>query len=197
MNILFYKAIWILNRLYFNLKHSFLNKIPKAVVWLSPVAVASHALSTSCKNHPRSTRAFLLNSQTGWLKFRSFPNHRASTSWRTSQIRSAYSQPTGGSIRSTRIERSGSWQLVRIHKGPETKRSGVSSKFVYCLGESAGSYKVSSWPKCFDVGIFVDETRVRHLALSSKPFLVMFKKAPVTESSKFMAISMWEKKLLN
>ncbi|ESQ27858.1 hypothetical protein EUTSA_v10019151mg [Eutrema salsugineum] len=39
----------------------------------------------------------------------------------------------------------------------------------------------SGGPKCSDVGIFVDETGVRRLALSDEPFLVMFKKANVTE----------------
>ncbi|KAF8085539.1 hypothetical protein N665_0664s0007 [Sinapis alba] len=60
-------------------------------------------------------------------------------------------------------------------------------KFVFCPRE--GSQKVSR-PNCFDVGISVDEKGVRHLALSYKPFLVMFKKAHVTEGSLFKAISM-------
>ncbi|CAH8312050.1 unnamed protein product [Eruca vesicaria subsp. sativa] len=62
-------------------------------------------------------------------------------------------------------------------------------KFVFCPRDCAGSHKVCS-PNCHDVGIFVDEKGVRRLALSNKPFLVIFKKAHVTEGSKFMAITM-------
>ncbi|KAF3611834.1 hypothetical protein DY000_02045240 [Brassica cretica] len=51
-------------------------------------------------------------------------------------------------------------------------------KFVLCPREG----------NCFDVGIFVDEKGVRHLALSY--FLVMFRKAHVTDGSTFKAISM-------
>ncbi|KFK41765.1 hypothetical protein AALP_AA2G169300 [Arabis alpina] len=39
----------------------------------------------------------------------------------------------------------------------------------------------SNGPKCNDVGIFVDEKGVRRLALTDEPFLVVFKKANVTE----------------
>ncbi|CAH8359255.1 unnamed protein product [Eruca vesicaria subsp. sativa] len=55
-------------------------------------------------------------------------------------------------------------------------------KFVFCPPalETGG-------PRCRNVGIFVDEIGVRRLALTSKPFLVMFKKANVPEiSSKTM-----------
>nr|VDD00636.1 unnamed protein product [Brassica rapa] len=50
-------------------------------------------------------------------------------------------------------------------------------KFVFCpkTGDSGR--------QCTNVGIFVDEIGVRRLALSSEPFLVMFKKANVTEIS--------------
>ncbi|KAL0800701.1 hypothetical protein Bca101_055876 [Brassica carinata] len=50
-------------------------------------------------------------------------------------------------------------------------------KFVFCpqTGDSGR--------QCRNVGIFVDEIGVRRLALSSEPFLVMFKKANVTEIS--------------
>ncbi|KAL1192202.1 Kunitz trypsin inhibitor 4 [Cardamine amara subsp. amara] len=49
-------------------------------------------------------------------------------------------------------------------------------KFVFCPRDWD-----SDSPKCSDVGIFVDELGVRRLALSDTPFLVMFKKANVTE----------------
>ncbi|XP_010416116.1 PREDICTED: miraculin-like [Camelina sativa] len=55
-------------------------------------------------------------------------------------------------------------------------------KFVFCPSTCD-----SGCPKCSDVGIFEDELGVRRLALSDEPFLVMFKKANVTEvSSKTM-----------
>ncbi|VVA95136.1 unnamed protein product [Arabis nemorensis] len=61
-------------------------------------------------------------------------------------------------------------------------------KFVFCPKDCAGSSKVCR-TKCIDVGIFVDENHVRRLALSSKPFLVRFKKANVTEElSKTMSM---------
>uniref|UniRef100_A0A1J3D7Y6 Miraculin n=1 Tax=Noccaea caerulescens TaxID=107243 RepID=A0A1J3D7Y6_NOCCA len=65
----------------------------------------------------------------------------------------------------------------------QIKKSGdVAYKFVFCPRTSD-----SGRPKCKNVGIFVDEIGVRRLALSSKPFLVMFKKANETDiSSKTM-----------
>ncbi|EOA35721.1 hypothetical protein CARUB_v10020954mg [Capsella rubella] len=55
-------------------------------------------------------------------------------------------------------------------------------KFVFCPRTWD-----SSCPKCSDVGVFVDELGVWRLALSDEPFLVMFKKANVTQvSSKTM-----------
>ena len=64
----------------------------------------------------------------------------------------------------------------------QIEKSGDDAyKFVFCpkTGDSGR--------QCTNVGIFVDEIGVRRLALSSEPFLVMFKKANVTEiSSKTM-----------
>ncbi|CAA7043111.1 unnamed protein product [Microthlaspi erraticum] len=62
------------------------------------------------------------------------------------------------------------------------KSQDIAYKFMLCPPSCD-----SGRPKCRDVGIFVDEIGVRRLALSSKPFLVMFKKANETEiSSKTM-----------
>ncbi|KAG7659408.1 Proteinase inhibitor I3 Kunitz legume [Arabidopsis suecica] len=63
------------------------------------------------------------------------------------------------------------------------EKSGEDAyKFVFCPRTCD-----SGNPKCSDIGIFIDELGVRRLALSDKPFLVMFKKANVTEvSSKTM-----------
>ncbi|KAF8085536.1 hypothetical protein N665_0664s0004 [Sinapis alba] len=59
----------------------------------------------------------------------------------------------------------------------QIKKSGDDDyKFVFCP-PACGSGR----PRCRNVGIFVDEIGVRRLALSSQPFLVMFKKANVTE----------------
>ncbi|KAJ4884453.1 kunitz trypsin inhibitor 1 [Raphanus sativus] len=58
----------------------------------------------------------------------------------------------------------------------QIEKSGDDYKFVFCPPACE-----SGRPKCRNVGIFVDEIGVRRLALSSKPFLVMFKKANVTE----------------
>ncbi|CAN7053003.1 unnamed protein product [Brassica rapa subsp. trilocularis] len=60
----------------------------------------------------------------------------------------------------------------------QIEKSGDDAyKFVFCpkTGDSGR--------QCTNVGIFVDEIGVRRLALSSEPFLVMFKKANVTEIS--------------
>ncbi|KAF8089359.1 hypothetical protein N665_0508s0007 [Sinapis alba] len=59
----------------------------------------------------------------------------------------------------------------------QIKKSGDDDyKFVFCPPACD-----SGRPRCRNVGIFVDEIGVRRLALSSEPFLVMFKKANVTE----------------
>ena len=64
----------------------------------------------------------------------------------------------------------------------QIEKSGDDYKFVFCPPACD-----SGRPRCRNVGIFVDEIGVRRLALSSEPFLVMFKKANVTEiSSKTM-----------
>ncbi|CAH8312105.1 unnamed protein product [Eruca vesicaria subsp. sativa] len=60
----------------------------------------------------------------------------------------------------------------------QIKKSGNNYKFVFCPPACD-----SGRPRCRNVGIFVDELGVRRLALSTNPFLVMFKKANVTESS--------------
>ncbi|CAH2067034.1 unnamed protein product [Thlaspi arvense] len=81
--------------------------------------------------------------------------------------------------------------------GPKPEGSGQDSSksFFQIVKSGDDTYKFvfcprtcdSGGPKCSDVGIFVDEIGVRRLALSSKPFLVKFKKANVTEiSSKTM-----------
>lgn len=85
-----------------------------------------------------------------------------------------------------------------IVAGPKPEGSGHDSLKSFFKIEKSGNFKAykfvfcprtcdSGNPKCSDVGIFVDELGVRRLALSDKPFLVMFKKANVTEvSSKTM-----------
>ncbi|CAH8312099.1 unnamed protein product [Eruca vesicaria subsp. sativa] len=66
----------------------------------------------------------------------------------------------------------------------QIKKSGDDAyKFVFCPQTS------DSGRQCRNVGIFVDEIGVRRLALRSEPFLVMFKKANVTEiASKSMSM---------
>ncbi|KAJ4875013.1 kunitz trypsin inhibitor 1 [Raphanus sativus] len=61
----------------------------------------------------------------------------------------------------------------------QIEKSGDDAyKFVFCPPALE-----TGRPRCRNVGIFVDEKGVRRLALTSKPFLVMFKKAKVTETS--------------
>ncbi|KAL1192328.1 Kunitz trypsin inhibitor 4 [Cardamine amara subsp. amara] len=86
--------------------------------------------------------------------------------------------------------------FVVAGNGPDREGTGEDSLSFFKI-EKAGydAYKFvfcprnwdSDCPKCSDVGIFVDELGVRRLALSDKPFLVVFKKANVTDvSSKTM-----------
>ncbi|KAG2254077.1 hypothetical protein Bca52824_084213 [Brassica carinata] len=65
----------------------------------------------------------------------------------------------------------------------QIQKSGDDAyKFVFCPPALE-----TGCPRCRNVGIFVDEIGVRRLALTSEPFLVVFKKANVTEiSSKTM-----------
>ncbi|KAF3517834.1 hypothetical protein DY000_02063794, partial [Brassica cretica] len=73
-------------------------------------------------------------------------------------------------VRATICIQSTYWQI---------QKSGDDAyKFVFCPPALE-----TGCPRCRNVGIFVDEIGVRRLALTSEPFLVVFKKANVTEIS--------------